>query len=59
MIALDLGPPPGESEKKGTYIFELPHRSDLPTYTGFDLGVRDDTAIWLVHRVGGHPRHRL
>jgi hypothetical protein len=28
------------------HIFEFPHRSDLPTYTEFDLGVRDDTTIW-------------
>jgi hypothetical protein len=45
---------PGESGNEG-YLFELPHRSNLHIYTGFDLGVGDVTAIWLIQRVGGYP----
>jgi hypothetical protein len=48
MISLELGPASWRKRNEA-HIFELPHRSDLPAYTGFDLGVRDDTAIWLVH----------
>lgn len=31
----------------------LPHRADLPVWTGWDLGIGDDTSIWFCQRVGG------
>lgn len=41
-----------KAEREGR-IGNVPHRPDLPVYTGWDLGVGDDTSIWFLQRVGG------
>lgn len=41
-----------EAERAGR-IAPLPWHRELPVYTGWDLGIGDDTSIWFAQRVGG------
>lgn len=43
-----------EAAQREGRICPLPHRADLPVFTGWDLGIGDDTSIWFAQRVGGH-----
>ncbi len=37
-------------------ITNVPYDPDLPTFTGWDLGYRDDTAIWFYQVARGEVR---
>ena len=44
-----------EAEQQGR-ICNLPHNPDLPVYTAWDLGYRDDTAVWFYQLGRGEIR---